>query len=261
MTPLRLILATALLLAAGSASATESAWRFCHEDNETYPWILKEREGLYVTLTRLAAKRADVQIELVKLPWKRCMAEVKSGVMDGVLGAGFLPERCEIGAYPGEQPCKPDPMLRLYIDRFLIYYNKQRPLSWDGRKLSGYKRRIAVQPGFVVSRLLKEMGVPVDESDKEPYQILRKVSAGMVEGAILQGPVADPLLKDVADFGATIERLPMAFQEYPTWLMMSHQRYKADPKRARALWLAYSQARDSAEYQAAKAALGYNEAN
>ncbi|GLR13308.1 hypothetical protein GCM10007907_20980 [Chitinimonas prasina] len=256
----RLLLPIVCCLTLSGASAAEATWRFCHEDNETYPWIMKDREGLYATMAKLAAKRVDARIELVWLPWKRCLADVKNGVMDGVVGAGFLQERCEIGVYPGE-PCKPDTAQRLYIDRFPLYRNRASTLGWDGQKVIGQRKPIAVQPGFVAARMLKQMGAQVDETDKEPYQILRKVSAGMVDGAILQAPVADPLLKEVADFGATIERLPISFQEYPTYLVVSHQRYKADPKRVKAIWQAFVQARDSNEYQAAKASLNYNEAD
>ncbi|QNM97943.1 substrate-binding periplasmic protein [Chitinimonas koreensis] len=259
MLPLRrLLLMSALSCLALGASAAEPTWRFCHEDNETYPWILKEREGLYAALARIAAKRADARIELVELPWKRCLTDVKSGAMDGVIGAGFLVERCEIGVYPGEE-CRADLNQRLYIDRFPLYRNRNSALQWDGKKLLGQTKPIAVQPGFVAARVLKQMGVPIDETDKQPYQILRKVAAGMVDGAILQAPVADPLLREITDFGNAIERMPVSFQEYPTFLVLSHQRFNADPKRARAIWQAFVQTRDSAEYQAAKAALGYSE--
>ncbi|HEY9103259.1 transporter substrate-binding domain-containing protein [Chitinimonas sp.] len=247
-----------LFLCSGGTLAAQPHWKLCHEDNEVYPWILKEREGLYATLARLTARRTQSEIELVGMPWKRCLAEMQAGTIDGVLGAGFLAERCKQGVYPGGA-CQPDPSLHLYYDRFMLYRAKQAHLHWDGQVLRDYRKPIAVQPGFVVARLLKQSGIPTDESDKSPYQILRKVSAGMVDGAILQAPAADPLLQEVTDFGSTIERDPIPFRVYPTWLMISHQRYRANATLVQALWQAMAQARDSGEYKAAKLALGYNE--
>lgn len=247
-----------LLLACSSALAAQPHWKLCHEDNEVYPWILKDREGLYAALARLTSRRTQSQIELVGMPWKRCLAEMQAGTIDGVLGAGFLAERCKQGVYPGGA-CQPDPTLHLYYDRFMLYRAKQARLHWDGKVLHDYRKPIAVQPGFVVAKLLKQSGIPTDESDKSPYQILRKVSAGMADGAVLQAPAADPLLQEVADFASTIERDAIPFQVYPTWLMISHQRYRTDAAQVKALWQAMAQARDSSEYQAAKQALGYNE--
>ncbi|GAB3244983.1 substrate-binding periplasmic protein [Chitinimonas naiadis] len=258
MSTLRQMMLLGLLLGAIPCWATQTSWRLCHEDNEAYPWVLKDKEGLYPVMARLAAKRSDSHIELVAMPWKRCFAEMKAGQIDGVLGAGFLPERCKMGVYPGEA-CKPDPALRLYIDRYMLYRNKQSTLLWDGLNLKNYRKPIAVQPGFVVSRLLRQSGVATDESDKSPYQILRKVSAGMVDGALLQAPSADPLLLQVAEFGSTIQRHPIPFRVYPTWLIISHQRYESDTAQVKALWQTFVQVRDSAEYQAAKHALGYSE--
>lgn len=253
------MLGLAALLCAPAAAIERPILHWCHEDNETYPWILNDQHGLYNVLAKLASARLGVAVALHRLPWRRCLQDVKAGRMDGVFGAGFLAERCEVGVYPPGPDCRPDANRRLYIDRYPLYRNRNSPLQWDGQRLSGYRQGVAVQPGFVASKTLAQLKVPSDESDKEPYQIMRKVSIGMIDAAVLQAPTGDKLLREVSDFGATIERLPVPFQEYPTYLLMSHARYQANPWFAQQIWDALVAARQSPEYRAAKAALSYSE--
>ncbi|MFC4157866.1 substrate-binding periplasmic protein [Chitinimonas lacunae] len=251
----------ALLLAGPLQAGEAPTLNWCHEDNETYPWILPDKGGLYQVLAKLTASRLGIRVVLHPLPWRRCLLDVRAGRMDGVLGAGFTAERCEVGVYPPGPDCKPDQSRYLYIDRYPLYRYRGSLLQWDGKRLSGYRSAIAAQPGFLAARTLSQHRVPIDESDKEPYQIMRKVAAGMVDAAVLQAPTGDKLLREVSDFSATVERMPIPFLEYPTYLLVSHARYQADPQQARQVWDALVAVRQSAEFKAARIALGYMEAD
>ncbi|WP_374347325.1 hypothetical protein [Chitinimonas sp.] len=249
-----------LVLASNPAWATDTL-RLCHEDNEAYPWILDKQPGLYGTLAKLAEPRLSMHIVVSRLPWKRCLASVGNGSQDGVLGAGYLPERCAIGVYPGKSGCEPNADLRLYIDRFALYRHLEAKLSWDGKRLLGNSRPVAVQPGFVAARLLKDIGVATDETEKDPAQMLRKISVNMNEAAVIQTAIADRLLRETPGLAIYVERMTPVFVEYPAYLMLSHQFVSANPGRAQRVWQAFVETRDSNAYQASKAALGFNEAD
>lgn len=116
---------SALLLGAGLVMMTHSSSAqsisLCYE-NETYlPWQIKDGKGLDVLLLEKAAAKAGVKIELVPLPWKRCLADVEHGVVAGAFAASFNADRANFAVYPTAVDNKPDVSRRIRYDSYTLY--------------------------------------------------------------------------------------------------------------------------------------------
>jgi len=77
------------------------------DDTPGNPWIIgggsqlsPQLPGIEIELYRLMAARLNLQLEMVRIPWKRCLSEVKQGRADGIFPASFKPERLSLGVYP-----------------------------------------------------------------------------------------------------------------------------------------------------------------
>src|SRR4051812_37096730 len=139
-------------------AADAVAVKVCSENDDSYPWLFKDRPGLTASLLMIAEKKLGGRIELVGLPWKRCLDEVKSGVLDGAVKISYSATRAaELGSYPMAGD-KPDASKRLLIDTYSLYRMKGSSVAWDGTTLKA-DGPVGAQSGFSVVDLLKGLGM------------------------------------------------------------------------------------------------------
>ncbi len=241
----------ACLMAAGAACHAESkpiSLQFCHEDQDSYPYVFKDKLGTNDRLMRLMEKQLGVTILVHVLPWKRCLFEMGKGKMDGAFPASFRSDRLEFGAYPMNGD-KPDVSMRLHTSGYVLYRLKGSIVDWDGGKVINATRPIGAQFGFSVVETLKQAGVNVDDSPRSGEEALRRVLAGRFDGAALQPSTGDDLLAKHPDLGQRIERVAKPIEEKPYYLMLSHKLLKEYPAFSKKLWDTIIVIRESAEFK------------
>jgi polar amino acid transport system substrate-binding protein len=82
-----------LALASTAAWAAQKEVRLCFNDWPPYVFAKGETAtGISIDVLREAARRVDLKITFQELPWKRCLAMVREGKLDGVLDAMHRPE-------------------------------------------------------------------------------------------------------------------------------------------------------------------------
>jgi len=246
-----LALAVPLGLVSAAAGASERPTRLtlCHEDQNSYPWVLRDRPGLNILLLRLVERDAQVRFDFVSMPWKRCLVELAAGRVDGAFAASFRSERLEMGVYPGAEPGKPDPARRLHVSSYSLYRLRGDNIDWDGRQFSNLRGAVGILSGFSIGDFLKDKGVTIDEGSKSPEDTLRKLIAGRLQGAALQTPRAEHVLQSQPELARRIERVTTPLEERPYYLMLSHQLVKRHPAFAGEIWNAVMQARESPEFR------------
>lgn len=251
--PLFLPLAACLfacgLLAGSAAHAQSGPIKLCYEDSDNAPWLLKGGQGLNNVLIDMAAKQANVKIEQVALPWKRCLDSLSSGAVAGAIGASFTAERAAYAAYPTGADGKPDAARRIKTDGYSLYRLKGGTGNWDGKQFSQLTSPIGVQLGYSVVGDLKKMGIAVDEGRAEADTVMKKILAGRIQLGALQTTEGDELLKR-AEFGSKIEKLPLAFTEKPYFVIFNKEFFDKNKAAAEALWNGVAQARESKEFSA-----------
>lgn len=232
----------------------------CHEDEDNFPWFIKNGKGASVILMEMAAATAGIPVELKSMPWKRCLLQLERGDSAAALGASYTEERAYYAVYPMSRktPSVPDEMRRLRSDEYALYRAVGSSLSWDGKALSGVlsgvRGKIGYQTSFSIGEQLKKWGIEAVEGSKSPEVILRRVLMGSLQGAALQTAAADHLLSN-PEFSGKIEKIdpPLTVKSY--FLVFGKDYYSQNERPANALWVAIEQARNSAEYQTRLSAL------
>ena len=105
LSPYYLVLALLLPLFAAPSMAEQSylqpKLKFCVEDTEFPPFNYFKRidgekgesSGYDVDLLKLVFEPSGIEYEVLALPWRRCLKEVREGMLDGVMSASLNPQR------------------------------------------------------------------------------------------------------------------------------------------------------------------------
>ncbi|WP_434632095.1 substrate-binding periplasmic protein [Chromobacterium sp. CV08] len=231
------------------AAAQPLTLTLCHEDTESYPWLLNDGNGLNQSMMRMVGRKLGIVIDTKPMPWLRCMHEVQDGRIDGLYKIRFTPERLQLGAFP-MQDGQPDPALRMMTDSYSLYRLKGSNLRWDGRIISHADKGIAAQAGFAVVDQLQQMGLHVDNSSRSATAILYKLLLGRTDGAALQTGEADHALSSDPALRAGLEKLEPPLQITPYYLIFSHRFFQQHPDTVRLIWQTVATVRSSPEYRA-----------
>lgn len=97
----RSILAFCVIFMMASFSYAEGkVVRIAAMEWEPYTSDTLDGGGFYGEIVAEAFSRSGHEVELVFLPWKRALLQVKEGTIDGVIGAGYTEERTRYMSYP-----------------------------------------------------------------------------------------------------------------------------------------------------------------
>ncbi|MFG0420146.1 substrate-binding periplasmic protein [Pseudomonas sp. zjy_8] len=233
----------------GASVAAESALRFCHEDQDSYPWVMSDGSGLNKELLDLVQQQLGLQFTYVAVPWKRCLAGLQHGLYDGAFAASFKPERQRMGRYPLDAEGRPDTLRRLHSSRYTLYRRAGSAVSWDGRRFSHLNGRVGSLSGFSIRDLLLAHGLEVDESSRDPLALLQMLEHGRIEAAALQTQRGDFVLQANPQLAQSIEKLPQLLEEKPYYLMLSNALLAHEPDLAERIWAEVQRQRESAVYR------------
>jgi polar amino acid transport system substrate-binding protein len=221
--------------------------KLCFEATDVPPWQSVDAKGLNFDLINSAASPLGIQIEYQALPWKRCLAELKSNRVDGVFAASFDPERLEMGVYPGGRTVDADK--RLHMDSYVLIRKKDTKLRWNGKTLEALEGAVGIQLGYSIGDRLKAMKISVDDGSLNPKELVLKLIAGRIGAAAMLGSQAKNLMKTDLALGKEIEILSIPLVEKPYYLMLSHAITNSKPELAHRLWKSIESERGSARYR------------
>ncbi|PHV12985.1 substrate-binding periplasmic protein [Chitinimonas sp. BJB300] len=222
--------------------------KLCIEDEDSYPWLLKNRPGLSIIMMQMVEKRLEVKMDIQPLPWKRCMEVVKHGIFDGLFKISFKADRMELGNFPmiGD---KPDISKRMFDDSYSLYRLKGTNVDWDGKVIRNAEAGIGAQAGFSIVDQLKAMGITVDDGTRIADDNLRKLLVGRVAAVALQTQEGDASIAANADMRGKIERLSPPLAEKPYFLMLSKPFVTKYSEFSKLVWDAVAEVRESPEYK------------
>jgi polar amino acid transport system substrate-binding protein len=228
----------------------------CFENKMVMPWRSPERAGLNFELLKRVEAKVDVQFDFEKLPWKRCLAKLKSNQVDGAFSVSFSDERRQYGVFPGNGEA--DSKMRMQMARYFLVRKKGGKANWDGTRFSQVDGRIAFQLGYSIAEMLQEQKMAVDESNDSPYNLGRKVLAGRVAAAAMFDSDVEALMN--GPLASQLEVVPAPLMEKPYYLMFSHSLVKARPDLAERIWASIEEVRNGREYKKLVQAAGMEHA-
>lgn len=227
-----------------------------YQDSANFPYQLGNgptidwsRPGVAVELIKAVGNELNLKINFTRIPWKRCLSEMKHGKFDGVFNASFKLNRLEFGAYPTKNG-KIDPTRRSYANSYNLFVLKNSPLEWDGKTISNLKQKdmIGAPLGYSIVDDLKKMGITVHEM-KHTYFSFEMVIRGSLVGVAELNLAGDSYLKKFPEEFKNIVKvsLPLATKNY--YLMLSHQFAKQHPELADTIWNTLASIRQSETFQ------------
>ncbi|MBU2954263.1 substrate-binding periplasmic protein [Marinobacter sp. F3R08] len=237
-----------LLLTAAQAAVAETVLHVAYEDKTQFPYYMGdtqqvlERPGAAVELVKLLEERIpDLRIRFSRFPWKRCLAMLETGQVDGIFNASYNTERTRIGEYPRKDG-QIDPSRRLTTISYHLYSLSDADLGWNGEAFEASDLRIGAPLGYSIVRDLEDLGVSVMKV-RSSRQSLQLLVAKRVDAVALQSITADFLLDKNADQLTGIVRIHPPLETKPYYLMLSRQFKAANPQLSEQIWNAVRQLR------------------
>jgi polar amino acid transport system substrate-binding protein len=215
------------------------------DDTPGNPWIMgggthfkKDLPGIEIELYRHMARQLGVELKIVRIPWKRCLLELKMGRLDGVFPASFKPERLEIGVFPFKDG-KIDPTRKSRDSAYHLYRLKTSPVAWSDGKLANLEKMprttIGVPLEWSIAGDLRRMNIDVLERPR-PVELLEMLSRGGLAGMVCLATVTDTYIDQAPHKFGQIEKVYPPVAEKTYFLMLSHQFTTAHPVMAEKIW-------------------------
>lgn len=215
------------------------------DDTPGNPWIMgggdhfqKDLPGIEIELYRHMARQLGLKLKIVRIPWKRCLMELKVGRLDGVFPASFKPERLEIGVYPLKSG-KIDPTRKSRDSAYHLYRLKMSPLTWRDDKLVNLelmpRTTIGVPLEWSIAEDLRRRSIDVLERPR-PIELLEMLSRGGLAGVVCLSTVIDVYIDQAPHKFGQIEKVYPPVAEKTYFLMLSHQFTSAHPVIAEKIW-------------------------
>ncbi|MDA3962027.1 MAG: transporter substrate-binding domain-containing protein [Planctomycetota bacterium] len=238
----------ALLVALFGLAAPASELVIAHEDSPVHPWVYPDGRGLDLELIQSGADRAKITVRFEVMPWKRCLAMLAAGKIDGVSSASYNQERSAYAAYPRNAAGQLDLSRCLHYDSYALYRKAGLATpSWDGEKIGGLTGAVGAQTGFSVIPQLLALGARVDDGSKDIEPIMHRVLSGRVAAAAFLSRSADHVLATDPNFRGQIERLDPPLVTKPYFLILRPGLSKALREK---LWAGIADERQSDAFQA-----------
>jgi polar amino acid transport system substrate-binding protein len=248
------LLSGLLLLVGGGAGnalaqANPESIHICHENEDAYPWLLKDKPGYSQIMMAQLEKQLGVPIKLMAMPWKQCLAELKAGKVDGAMNASFNAERAEFAQYPIKLDGEADATKRMYRATYALYKTKGAAVGWDGKALTA-NGTVGAQTGFSIVAQLKQLGAKVEDSSPTADELLGRVASGRYIAAAVQTTEADNSLATVPSLQAKVERVTPPLVEKAYYTIFSKPFFAKHGQTAREVWRLQGKLRESPEFKA-----------
>ncbi|MCT6699958.1 substrate-binding periplasmic protein [Rheinheimera sp. 4Y26] len=126
--------------------------RFCFEDKELAPYyygnsaeVRQQNPGATIEhVQQLVAAVPALELKLIRLPWKRCLASLATGDVDAVVGS-YSTERAEFAVFPYRDG-QPDPTRAFNLHHTCLVSRQDAPWQWTGEGFSGIDQLVVARP-------------------------------------------------------------------------------------------------------------------
>ena len=223
--------------------------KLCYEDVPVYPWISSDGNGLVITEIHQVEKLLNMKFKLIRLPWKRCQLEARSGKIDGLIAASYIKERTEWGVYPTNNDGSLNRQQRLHIDSFIVVTRKDSPIIWKNKKFENLgTEAVGVQLGYSAGTDLKNAGYLTNSSFSSTIDILEAMDRNTIKVAVVQNYSLNKIISENARYQKYFERMEEPFKVVDQHLLFTKRFYEKNQALCKKIWSTIPAARESAEY-------------
>lgn len=240
-TTFKIILTLVFLFFSTATQAGQKEIHLGFQDSANFPFqigngekIYWEKPGIAVELLSLVIKKLNLKVTFKRLPWKRGLAYLKSGKIDGLFNASYKKKRLEYGRYPMKAG-HVDPDRRSYSNSYVLYKIKDTPVFWDGKKILNLTKAVGAVRGFSIVADLKKIGIKIEET-KNTMTNFKKLLINRIDAVAALELSGDAIIRKRPTQFKTIEKLQPVLKTKDYYLMLSHQFSSANPEITEAVW-------------------------
>lgn len=226
----------ALVLLIISAISTARPIVLCAEKTDHPPY-----SGIFNEFINIINLQTELQIEVVRRPWKRCLRDVEQGVFDGTLAVIYTEERDKLFAYPKTAAGKLDAAKAIWHASYPVFVHKDSTLRWNGDNFNQQEIIVAAPLGYLVSEKLQEIkGLNI--LNIEPVKGLNLLAMRRLDGYVVEQSVADKVIQRYKLRFALTTLTPL-FLTRNWYLVFSNDFVRASPQTAARFWELLAQIR------------------
>lgn len=179
------------LSAVAAASPSGNSIRLCL-DSENYPPYFfndesgvgtRQEKGMIVDLIRLSAGYSGYSVEFFRKPWRRCLADIKSGLVDASGPVIWSKARELWAVFPKDTQNNVRQESALWSVQYRVFSRNDSALRWDGERFSGIRYGVAAPLGHISHKKLKAMGI-LPSSTFNVVEGMTMVSRGFLDGFV-----------------------------------------------------------------------------
>lgn len=222
-----------LLLLAPAVAARP--FTVCVLEQEFVARAADEDAGSGQALVRKAVASLGDTVVFSGAPWRRCIAGVRGGQFDAVLGAAATPSFLSFMRFPMKNGAA-DPGAALASTAHVVLRRSGGPAGWDGQRFVQLDGPVYYPSGSaIVGAKLAQLAVAGNDSTKTAQQLMRMLQHRRIALLVLRKSEAQALLAD-SEFSTGIEMLAQPFVVAYAYLGVSRALQESDPAYTAALW-------------------------
>lgn len=142
--------------------------KFFYEEQELQPFFMgegefapKENPGIFIEMLQIVDSRFDdLEITFHRLPWKRCIDNLKQGEADAIVASHKF-SRENFAAYPMENEMI-DMDFAISTAQYCLFTKRNSKFRWDGESFSYTPNTpISVPQGYSIVSMLESHNLPL----------------------------------------------------------------------------------------------------
>lgn len=236
MNLISLFFTLAILLESSSLASETRAFSACIDERPWVPFTSPDARnpGQMQVIVDAVARELRYSVQVVVLPWRRCLESVRSGKIDALIGAGDVPYTRELAEFPRIGNVT-DTGRSLGKARIMLVKRQSSTVGWDGSRFIDLKRPVGVSMGTqIMLTTVKDAGAVADDGGKTDLQNIRKLLESRVDlMAAYEFDLKELLAKG---FLNKVEVLPVPLNEANYYLAFSKVYYARNAEAVEAIW-------------------------
>ncbi len=227
----------------GVVSAKETI-TVCSDNNFWYPFTMVEdgkAVGVHVEIISRALSNLGYDVEFKPLPWRRCLLQGKSGVVDAVATASYKPDRAEYLQYPDDAATAKTSVHRVTQVEYVVVTNAHDAYEYQG-DIKTIPMPVRAPRGYSIVSDLKAQGLKVDSRSAGDEANLQKLLREQ-NGSIVTIPEVIRQLEQRSDYKGKVNISTRPVKSKSYFLPFS-KKSKLSQVQVAAIWAEVSKIRE-----------------
>lgn len=206
-----------------------------YEERDIFPWHYGKRRGHdFDILNSIDNKTTEIEFKYYSLSWKRCLEQLKTGIIDACFAASFNKFRDELAIFPKTHGVI-DSRFALHWESYAIFHKKGSKISYNGSILKeGASVSACTMHGHSVNSELKGRGVEVVSVSGSILQCLKMLNDGRVDVVVNHKEATEQEIKN--NNFKDIIRNKVRFSYKPNYLIFSKNFFSKNTKISWEVW-------------------------